>query len=44
MFVTGLPRLCESLFTTSSMAIAIPNGVQIFCWLATLVLGRSVMR
>ena len=37
MFVTGLPRLGESFFTASSMAIAIPSGVQIFCWLATLV-------
>jgi cytochrome c oxidase subunit I len=44
MFATGLPRLGESFFTASSMAIAIPNGVQIFCWLATLALGRPVMR
>jgi cytochrome c oxidase subunit 1 len=44
MFATGLPRLGESFFTASSMAIAIPNGVQIFCWLATLVLGRPVLR
>ena len=36
MFVTGLPRLGESFFTASSMAIAVPAGVQIFCWLATL--------
>src|SRR6202012_6062707 len=27
-----------------SMAIAIPNGVQIFCWVTTLVLGRPVLR
>src|SRR5690242_2432388 len=40
MFVTGLPRLGESFFTVSSMAIAIPTGVQIFCWLATLWDGR----
>jgi cytochrome c oxidase subunit 1 len=40
MFTTGLPRLGESFFTASSMAIAIPNGVQIFCWLATMALGR----
>jgi len=40
MFVTGLPRLGESFFTASSMAIAIPAGVQIFCWLATLWAGR----
>jgi cytochrome c oxidase subunit 1 len=44
MFVTGLPRLGESFFTASSMAIAVPNGIQIFCWLTTLVLGRPVLK
>jgi len=44
MFATGLPRLSESFFTASSMSIAIPNAVQIFCWLATLALGRPVLR
>jgi cytochrome c oxidase subunit I len=44
MFVTGLPRLGESFFTGSSMAIAVPNGVQIFCWLATIWLGRPVLK
>ena len=44
MFATGLPRLGESFFTASSMAIAIPNGMQIFCWLATICLGRPVLR
>lgn len=36
MFATGLPKLGASFFTASSMLIAIPNGVQIFCWLASL--------
>ncbi|HEX3429484.1 MAG TPA: cytochrome c oxidase subunit I [Rhizomicrobium sp.] len=36
MFVTGLPRLGESFFTASSMAVSVPAGVQIFCWIATL--------
>nr|AGU11147.1 Cytochrome C and Quinol oxidase polypeptide I [uncultured organism] len=40
MFTTGLPRLGESFFTASSMSIAIPAGVQIFCWIATLWAGR----
>src|SRR5690242_6692929 len=44
MFVTGLPRLGESFFTASSMAIAIPAGIQIFCWLATLWDGKPVFR
>ena len=35
MFATGLPRVGNSLFTASSMAIAIPTGVQLFCWIAT---------
>jgi len=44
MFVVGLPRLGESFFTASSMAIAIPAGIQIFCWLATLWAGRPVFK
>src|SRR3954470_5535546 len=36
MFVTGLPQLGSAFFTASSMLIAVPNGIQIFCWLATL--------
>jgi cytochrome c oxidase subunit I+III len=44
MFATGLPRLGESFFTASTMSIAIPAGIQIFCWIATLWLGRPVFR
>jgi cytochrome c oxidase subunit 1 len=44
MFVVGLPRLGQSFFTASSMTIAIPAGVQIFCWLATLWGGRPVLK
>src|SRR6476469_2281415 len=44
MFVTGLPRLGESFFTASSMAIAVPAGIQIFCWIATLWDGRPVWK
>ena len=40
MFATGLPRLGNSFFTASSMAIAIPSGAQIFCWIATIWDGR----
>ena len=36
MFATPLPQLGESFFTAASMMIAIPTGVQVFCWLATL--------
>jgi len=44
MFATGLPKLGASFFTASSMMIAIPNGLQIFCWLATLWGGRPTLR
>jgi cytochrome c oxidase subunit I len=44
MFVTGLPQLGNAFFTASSMLIAVPNGLQIFCWIATLWSGRPVFR
>jgi len=44
MFATGLPYLGMSFFTAASMLIAIPSGVQIFCWIATLWDGRLVFR
>jgi cytochrome c oxidase subunit 1 len=44
MFVTGLPQLGAGLFTASSMLIAVPSGIQIFCWLATLWEGRPINR
>jgi cytochrome c oxidase subunit 1 len=44
MFATGLPQSGESFFTAASMMIAIPSGVQIFCWIATIWLGRPSYR
>ena len=44
MFTVGLPRLGESFFPASSMSIAVPAGLQIFCWLATLWDGRPVFK
>jgi cytochrome c oxidase subunit I+III len=40
MFATGLPQLGQSFFTAASLMIAVPSGVQIFCWIATLWSGR----
>jgi cytochrome c oxidase subunit 1 len=40
MFATGIPRLGSSFYTAASMMIAIPSGVQIFAWIATLWDGR----
>jgi cytochrome c oxidase subunit 1 len=40
MFATGLPRVGYSFFTSASMSVSIPTGLQIFCWIATVWLGR----
>jgi cytochrome c oxidase subunit I+III len=40
MFATPIPELGQSLFTAASMLIAIPTGVQIFCWIVTMWAGR----
>ncbi|HEY0526533.1 MAG TPA: cytochrome c oxidase subunit I [Stellaceae bacterium] len=44
MFATGLPQLGASFFTGASMMVAIPSGIQIFCWIATLWDGRLIYR
>jgi cytochrome c oxidase subunit 1 len=44
MFATGLPQLGEAFFTASSALIAVPSGIQIFCWLATLWGGRPILK
>jgi heme/copper-type cytochrome/quinol oxidase subunit 1 len=40
MFATGLPRVGYSFYTAASMAVSIPTGLQIFCWIATMWEGR----
>jgi cytochrome c oxidase subunit I+III len=40
MFATPLPQTGQSFFTAASAMIAIPTGVQIFCWIATIWAGR----
>ena len=44
MFATGLPQLAMTFFSAASMMIAIPSGVSIFAWIATLWHGRPVFR
>jgi cytochrome c oxidase subunit I+III len=43
MFTTGLPPLGMSFFTAASIMIALPTGLQIFCWIATLATGSKVV-
>jgi len=40
MFATGLPRQGYAFYTAASMAVSLPAGIQIFCWIATIWDGR----
>ena len=44
MFATPVPELGQSFFTAASMIIAIPAGIQIFCWIATIWSGKPVLK
>jgi cytochrome c oxidase subunit I len=43
MFTTGLPALSLGFFSAASEAVVIPTGVQIFAFIATLMVGRVRM-
>jgi cytochrome c oxidase subunit I len=40
MFAAGLPRMGYAFYTAASMAVSVPAGIQIFCWIATIWTGR----
>jgi cytochrome c oxidase subunit I+III len=42
MYTIGLPGISLGLFSAASTAVAIPTGVQFFCFVATLLAGRAV--
>ncbi|HEX7120166.1 MAG TPA: cbb3-type cytochrome c oxidase subunit I [Longimicrobiales bacterium] len=44
MFATGLSPTALGFFAATSLLIAIPSGVQIFAWIATIWTGRPVWR
>ncbi len=44
MFTTGLPGISLGIFSAASEAIAVPTGVQLFCFIATLLVGRVTYR
>lgn len=41
MFTTGIPSMSLSFFSAASMAVAIPSGIQMFSWLATIAAARG---
>jgi cytochrome c oxidase subunit I len=42
MFTTGLPAISLGFFSAASEAVAIPTGIQIFAFIATVMLGKVV--
>ncbi len=42
MFATGLPQISLAFFSAASTAVAIPTGVQIFVFIATMLAGRVI--
>ncbi|MBB4184626.1 cytochrome c oxidase subunit I+III [Sinorhizobium terangae] len=42
MFTTGLPQISLAFFSAASEAVAIPTGVQIFVFVATMLAGRVI--
>ncbi|MFC4728640.1 cytochrome c oxidase subunit I [Coralloluteibacterium thermophilus] len=44
MFTVGIPLLALSFFSAASMGVAIPMGIQVFSWIATLWTGRPQLR
>ncbi|MCE7984614.1 MAG: cytochrome ubiquinol oxidase subunit I [Caldilinea sp. CFX5] len=44
MFTVGLPQSASFFFSAASIMIAIPAGIQIFSWIATIWTGRPVWK
>ncbi len=44
MFAVGIPLLALAFFSAASMAVAVPSGIQVFAWIATLWSGRPWLR
>ncbi|MBW3097061.1 cytochrome c oxidase subunit I [Pseudohoeflea coraliihabitans] len=43
MFTTGLPSLSLGFFSAASESVVIPTGIQLFAFLATLMVGRLTL-
>ena len=43
MLTTGLSEVAVGAFSAASTAVAVPAGLQVFAWIATLAAGRPVL-
>ncbi|MGB3247444.1 MAG: cbb3-type cytochrome c oxidase subunit I, partial [Sulfitobacter sp.] len=43
MFTTGLPQISLGFFSAASEAVVIPTGIQLFAFVATLMVGKVKM-
>jgi cytochrome c oxidase subunit I+III len=44
MYTTGLPSMSLGFFSAASMAVAVPSGIQVFAWIATIASGKPRLR
>ncbi|MEZ5843414.1 MAG: cytochrome c oxidase subunit I [Hyphomicrobiaceae bacterium] len=44
MFTTGIPAMSLAFFSAASMAVAIPSGIQVFAWIATIASAPGRIR
>ncbi len=44
MFTTGIPSLSLAFFSAASMAVAVPSGIQVFSWIATIAASEKRFR
>jgi cytochrome c oxidase subunit I+III len=44
MFATGIPSLSLAFFSAASMAVAVPSGIQVFSWIATIASSKGRFR
>jgi len=44
MFTTGIPALSLAFFSAASAAVAVPSGIQVFAWIATIAASRRRFR
>jgi cytochrome c oxidase subunit I+III len=44
MFTTGIPALSLAFFSAASMAVALPSGIQVLAWIATIAASPGRFR